>query len=154
MKKKNSKMMILIMVICVLLDQITKYIVTVNMALADTIQIVKNFFRITYVQNTGAAWSFMAGNRIFFILITFMILVALLYMLIKKENLSKKEGILFGILIGGILGNMIDRILYGYVIDFLDFNFGGYDFPVFNVADTLIVLSGILIMWMYWKEEK
>lgn len=154
MKKKNSKIMIPFIIICVLLDQITKYIVTANMALADTIQIIKNFFRITYVQNTGAAWSFMAGNRIFFIFITLAILLILIYMLIKKENLSKKEGILFGILIGGILGNMIDRILYGYVIDFLDFNFGGYDFPVFNVADTFIVLSGILIMLMYWKEEK
>lgn len=142
------------MMICILLDQIVKYIVVQNMQLASSIHIIRNFFRITYVENTGAAWSILSGNRIFLILISIIVLGFFLYYLLKKETINKTESIVYGILVGGILGNLIDRIHYGYVIDFLDFNFLSYSFPVFNIADMCIVISGILLIIKVWKEEK
>ena len=140
--------------ICILIDQIIKLIISINMNVADSINIIKNFFRITYLQNTGAAFSIFSGNRIFLILITLVALLLIYFILIKGKEITKVETICYGLLIGGIIGNLIDRVRIGYVIDYLDFNFGSYHYPVFNFADICIVVSAIILLIISFKEVK
>lgn len=134
-----------ITIISLLLDQIVKILVINNMNLFDSINIIDNFFKITYVRNTGAAWSILSGNTILLIFISLIALVAIYLYFIKNKQLNKLENISYGLLIGGILGNLVDRIIHGYVIDYLDFKIINYDFPIFNIADICIVISIILI---------
>lgn len=140
------KKLSLITFFSILIDQIIKYVISFNMGLNQTIEIIPNFFNITYVENKGAAFSILSGNRLFLILISFLALNIIYFMFIYNKKLKNKDCILYGLLIGGIIGNLVDRILYGYVIDYLDFNIFGYNYPIFNLADILIVISVILIV--------
>lgn len=139
------KKLLPITILSLLLDQVIKVIVINSMGLFESIDIIHNFFKITYVRNNGAAFSIMSGNRLFLIFVTIIALVVIYSYFIKDKKLNKLENISYGLLIGGILGNLIDRIIYGYVIDYLDFKIFSYSFPVFNIADTCIVISIILI---------
>ena len=129
----------------VVIDQVVKILVINKMALQQSITIINNFFNITYVRNTGAAWSILSGNVLLLIIISVLALVAIYYYLIKDKELNKIDIVSYSMLIGGIIGNLIDRIVHGYVIDYLDFKIFNYNFPIFNVADTLIVISIIII---------
>lgn len=129
----------------VVIDQIVKILVISKLALQQSITIINNFFNITYVRNTGAAWSILSGNVLLLIIISVLALVAIYYYLIKDKELNKIDIVSYSMLIGGIIGNLIDRIVHGYVIDYLDFKIFNYNFPIFNVADTLIVISIIII---------
>lgn len=140
--------------ICILIDQIIKIIITTNLKFTESINVIKNFFRITYLRNNGAAFSILSGNRIFLILITLIALLIIYIFLIKNKNINKIETICYGTLIGGIIGNLIDRVRLGYVIDYLDFNIINYNYPVFNFADICIVVSTILLLIISIKEVK
>lgn len=140
--------------ICILIDQIIKIIITTNLKFTESINVIKNFFRITYLRNNGAAFSILSGNRIFLILITLIALLIIYIFLIKNKNINKIETICYGTLIGGIIGNLIDRVRLGYVIDYLDFNIINYNYPVFNFADICIVVSAILLLIISIKEVK
>ena len=129
----------------VVIDQVVKILVINKMALQQSITIINNFFNITYVRNTGAAWSILSGNVLLLIMISVLALVAIYYYLIKDKELNKIDIVSYSMLIGGIIGNLIDRIVHGYVIDYLDFKIFNYNFPIFNIADTLIVISIIII---------
>lgn len=131
--------------ICVLLDQIIKFFV-MKLEFATSINVITNFFRITYLKNTGAAFSILTGNIYFLIFITLIALVLIYFFFIKDKELIKLEKISYGLLIGGIIGNLIDRVRLGYVVDYLDFNFGSYNYPVFNFADICIVMSVIILI--------
>lgn len=128
-----------------MIDLLVKIIVINFMRLYDTIRIIPSFFNITYVRNTGAAFSILEDSRIFFIVITFVALIVI-YLLLKDKVLNKYQTFLYSMLIGGIAGNLIDRIIYGYVIDYLSFNIFSYSFPVFNIADSFIVISVLLLI--------
>ena len=123
------------------LDQITKIMVETTMNLKDSIEIIKGFFSITYVQNTGAAWSIMEGQMWFFYIITVVALVVMIY--IFKDTKEHQWWLRMAVilLIAGTLGNFIDRVAFQYVRDFLDFIILGYDFPVFNVADISLCIG-------------
>lgn len=129
----------------ILIDQVVKIVVTMNFSLYSSIEVINSFFSITYVRNTGAAWSILSGNTLFLVLISLIALVIIYLYFIKNKKLSKLENISYGLLIGGIIGNLVDRIIYGYVIDYLDFKIINYDFPIFNIADICIVVSIILV---------
>lgn len=134
-----------ISIIGFLIDRISKVIVSNNCLLYEKNKIIDNFFYITYVKNDGAAWSILEGNRTFLILISIFAIIFILKCIFKEENINKFESISYGVLLGGIIGNLFDRVFYGYVIDFFDFKFFSYSYPVFNIADILIVV-GVLIM--------
>ena len=123
------------------LDQITKFMVETTMNLKDSIEIIKGFFSITYVQNTGAAWSIMEGQMWFFYIITVVALLVMIY--IFKDTKPNQWWLRMAVvlLIAGTLGNFIDRVAFQYVRDFLDFIIFGYDFPVFNVADISLCVG-------------
>ena len=138
----------------VVIDQISKILILNNTQLNDSIEIIKNIFYITYTHNTGAAFSILLGKRIFLILITIIVLV-ILFNYIKKNKITRKiELISLSLVVGGSLGNLIDRIIRGYVIDFIDIKIFGYDFPVFNIADSFITIGVILLILTLNRKEK
>ena len=147
------KKVLLISTTSALIDQIIKLIIISNIQIGNKIIIIKNFFSITFLGNTGAAFSSFNSNTKLLIIISFFALGFIYYFFIRKQTLNKFQIITYGLLIGGIIGNLIDRIIRGYVIDYLDFNILGYNYPVFNLADTFIVISIILITFQTLKGE-
>ena len=139
-------------IIFVVIDQILKLIVSSNIKLNTEIDIIKNIFYITNVHNDGAAFSILSGNIIFLILITLISLVVIYLFFIKDKKLNNIEIVLNSMLIGGILGNFIDRIIYRYVIDYIGVMIIDYPFPIFNFADICIVLS-VIGMCIYGIKE-
>jgi signal peptidase II len=134
---------IIIAIIIIALDQITKYLVSVNIAYGELITVVENFFYITYHHNYGAAWGILQNARFFFIGIGIISSAAMIFIILKSESKFLNYSLAF--LLGGAVGNLIDRIIRVGVTDFLDFYIGSYHFPTFNVADMSIVLGSILI---------
>ena len=148
---KKIKILILVLFLSVLLDQIIKIIVSYKMDLNDSITIINNFFNITCAHNIGAAWSILSGGRIILILLGLIAIDVIYIFFVYNKNLDKRDQILYGLLMGGILGNLLDRLFYGYVIDYLDFKIFGYNYPIFNLADILIVVPVILIIIFSFK---
>lgn len=134
--------------IILLIDRIVKILVQAFLS-TNKVYVIKNFFYLIYVKNIGAAFSILEGKSILFILIGLTALGLIFYQ-VKKRNLSN---IGYSLLFGGILGNLIDRIIYGYVIDFIGFEIGSYSFPIFNIADIAIVIGAIIIVLGSDKNE-
>ena len=140
------KKVALLSLIVLVFDQILKFIIRSKLVLNETINVIANFFNITYVENDGAAWNILSGNKIILILIALLVLFFIFYYFIFNKKLNKIEVIAYSLFIGGLLGNLWDRIFIGRVIDYLDFNIFGYNFPVFNLADICIVLGVLIII--------
>ncbi len=134
----------IIIIASVLLDQLTKWIVIRNMDLYQSIDVIDGLFSFTYIHNRGAAWGMFSDSRWVFIVATAAALIVLPIVLYKYRKLHLIFGLSLSFLIGGALGNMIDRVFNGYVVDFLEFTF--IDFPVFNVADIFIVVGTAMMM--------
>lgn len=133
-----------------ILDQIVKF--TVDIHLLKEIVIVDNFFSLYKVYNTGVAFSFFAGSIYFIILINIIILIFLIkYLKNFKKNL--RNTIAFGLTLGGLCGNLIDRILYGHVIDYFKLFYKEYTFPIFNIADIALTTGIVLIIYAVFKKE-
>lgn len=147
-----NKKLFFITIISILFDQLIKFIISHFFSVYESITIINNFFNITYVKNTGAAFSILQGNQTLLIIITVLTILLINYFLTKDKNVNKFETITYGLLLGGIYGNLIDRILYGYVIDYLDFTIFGYNFAVFNLADILIVGTIFLLLINSFKK--
>lgn len=145
---------LIITLICLILDQIIKVVVVGTMGINSSIPIIDNFFSITYVENDGAAWSIFSGNRIFLIIISVIALIFIYLYVFNDKKLKAFELINYSVLIGGIFGNLLDRIKFGKVIDYLDFKIFGYNFPIFNLADICIVISIILLLIYSFKDRK
>lgn len=139
--------------IFLIIDIIVKLLVQNTMYYNESIKIIDKFFYLTYVKNTGAAWSILSGKQTFLILITIIIIVVLLLYLYKKKTHTKLDIIGYSLLLAGAIGNLIDRCLYGYVIDYLDFYIFNYNFPVFNIADCCIVIGIMILFISSWREE-
>ncbi len=135
------------------IDQITKILIESFLKIGETVPVVKNFFSLTCVYNTGAAFSILEGRVWFLTLLSLVVLIILLKM--SKEFVKNERNILaFGMLFGGIFGNLSDRLFLGMVRDFLKFKIFGYNFPVFNVADICITVGiGLLIIGMIKGED-
>lgn len=143
---KSKEKIYSISCILLIIDQIVKLLVRNNMILLDEIKIIPNFFSIYYIENEGAAFSILGGQTYLLILVSLIALVILDRYLTKESKFSKLSTISLGIIIGGILGNLIDRIMYHAVIDYLSFDIFGYSFPVFNIADIGITVGAVLLM--------
>ena len=134
---------IIIAIIVVILDQLTKY-VAASQGYSHC-SVINNFFYLNYSENTGMAWSLFSGHP--YLLAVLGIVAVLLMVLYLYKNPPKKlESIIFGFIIGGAIGNLIDRLFLGYVRDFLDFYIFGYDYPIFNVADSFICVGVFLLL--------
>lgn len=139
------KKMTLISVLVFFIDRIIKTVVSSNFKINVRNKIVDGFFYITNCHNEGAAFSLLSGNTLFLILIT-LIALFFIYNSIKKKDISSIQKISYGILLGGILGNLYDRIFLGYVIDYLDFIIFNFDFAIFNFADMCILIGALMII--------
>ena len=145
-------------VIIVVLDRLTKIIVDRSMPLHHSIPIIDGLFNLTYVRNTGAAFGIFAGSHEAFRL-PFLILVSILALgfvvVMLKRLRDEATGLITALafIIGGALGNLVDRVLYGEVIDFLDFYWSRYHWPAFNLADSFITV-GVLITLYYLIQAK
>lgn len=148
------KKIILPALICFFVDRILKMFCMSNLNFGESISIIKNFFSITLISNTGAAFNILADKTYILLIITVVFMLFIYYFFIKNENLDNKMNILYGVLFGGIIGNLIDRIFYGYVIDYFDFIIFNYQAPIFNFADICIVLSVFIILIKTIKGEK
>lgn len=140
--------------IIVIIDQIIKFLITANFNVDEGVLLIPVFFSIVRVHNTGAAWSIMSENTLILILLSLVALVAIYFFFIKNNKLGKIESITIGVLIGGILGNLIDRVFRGYVVDYLFFQIFEYNFPVFNFADICIVISAIVLLFLQLRGSR
>ncbi|NLJ98328.1 MAG: signal peptidase II [Tissierellia bacterium] len=143
-------MLLLILISVVVLDQTSKYAAVKHLKGNSPHVIIKDFFQLHYVENFGAAFGILQNRKMFFIIVSSIVIIGILFFIFKGSyNLNRLMEISLIIFLGGAIGNLIDRIRLGYVIDFLSFRLGsGYDFPVFNIADISIVISTFLIMAM------
>ena len=139
-----KKIIYLIAGIGIIVDQITKFLASIYL---DNIDIIPGFFSLTYVENKGAAWGILNNSTIVLIGISVIVLLLISKYISSTIEFTKLSVVSYGLLIGGIFGNLIDRIFRGFVIDFLNFNILGYNFPVFNIADTMIVI-GVILMFI------
>ncbi|MDD2409108.1 MAG: signal peptidase II [Bacilli bacterium] len=147
----NKKILISASII-LFLDQISKILIDLYLSINDSFTIINNFFHITYVNNYGAAFGIL-NNKIWLLIIFTLLTVFIVYRYINTFKINKRNEIAFSFLLGGILGNLIDRLFLGYIRDFLDFKIFGYNFPVFNLGDTFIFLGAILLIIAIYKGE-
>ena len=141
------------------LDQGLKYWTVTNLALGESLPLIPGVMQLTRLHNYGAAWSSLSGKTIVLLVITSVLMIAVAVLLMKKI-VRHRLGVTAGIfIIGGGLGNMIDRVRLGYVVDMIETTF--MDFPVFNVADCFITCGCVLLMAHlflfhkdFWKENK
>lgn len=137
-----NRKIVIIGIIALVIDQITKSL----MQIYDVhFNIINGFLSLNYIQNTGAAWSILEGKQYLLIGISIVMLILVYNMSFSYDN-NRLNNITFGLLFGGIIGNLIDRVFYGIVRDFIDINIFGYDFPVFNIADMAIVFGVIILL--------
>ena len=136
-----------------IIDQLTKLLIKKNFRLYEKKVIIKNFFNLTYVENRGAAWGIFNGNYWFLIITTVVALAFILWFIFRMKEYKKIDIISYSMLIAGIMGNFIDRLVRGYVIDFFDFKIFKYYFPVFNIADIGIVIGVIILIVFSFREE-
>ena len=139
-----------IFILILILDQLSKYIVVKYLKAESPVVIIKNFLQFHYVENYGAAFGILQNQKIFFLIMTFIVILIIIIFL--KRNfyyLSNSMKLALVMLMAGAIGNLIDRIRLGYVIDFISFRFlNRYNFPVFNVADSFVVISTVMIIYM------
>ena len=137
---------IAIVAITVIVDQVTKYLVASQMTIGQSIPVIDNFLYITSHRNAGAAWGIFQGKMMFFYLITLAV-IAVVIVWVSRLDLKKDRllVIALALILGGAIGNFIDRVLYQHVIDFIDTYIFGYDFPIFNIADSALCI-GVALM--------
>ena len=150
-KQAMRKYFFFIAVIVLLLDRIAKWAIASNIALHDSVAVIPGFFRLTHVQNTGAAFGLFAdssaqwkvGALVSFSVLALIVVSALLW---KNSHSFSTTTIGLSLILGGAMGNLWDRMVSGHVVDFLDFYVGNYHWPAFNVADSAIVVGAILLV--------
>jgi len=147
------KKIVIISFLLILIDQAIKLVIINNLDINQVLVIINNFLMITHVINIGAAFSILQGKQIFLILFSIIFLIILGYILKKIKTYKNIDIIIYSLVISGIVGNLIDRIVHGYVIDFISFKFIDYYFPIFNLADSFIVVGCTLYIYKTIKEE-
>ena len=138
--------MFYLLLICggaVALDQIVKALVVANIPLGGTAKLIPGIIRLTYVRNSGAAFSMLEGQRGFFLVLTAVFLVGVVYCVVKKV-FPRAYFPLIALITGGAIGNLIDRVVHGYVVDMFELEF--MDFAVFNVADLFLTFGAAILL--------
>jgi len=146
---KNKKLFIYIATAGFIIDRLSKFLIRENLDVGDSITVIGKFFRLNHITNTGIAFGMAQGNNIFFIVISFAILALLIYFFVKMHH--PRELLPLALIASGAAGNIYDRIFYGSVCDFLEFNLGFPPFnpwPIFNVADAMVTTGGIILFYL------
>ncbi|NKB24191.1 MAG: signal peptidase II [Kiritimatiellae bacterium] len=132
---------LIIAIIITFFDQLTKQWIRLDFALGETRPVIEGFLNLNYLRNTGAAWGMLTGQNTALIIISVFMLC--LMIIFRKSFVTDRwdQRIAFGLMFGGIIGNLMDRIRLGWVTDFLDFHIAGYHWPSFNIADSAICIG-------------
>lgn len=148
---KNIKLLLFI-IISIFVDQIIKYLIVNSLSLYSEFNIINNFLKLTYIENTGAAFGIF-NNQIFLLIIITIILI--IYLIIEiKNNKSKLSLLSLSMILSGAVGNLIDRIFRGYVVDYISFTLFNKSMPVFNYADIMITFGVAILIYTIIAEEK
>lgn len=142
------------MAVIVIGDQLSKIIVSGSMRLSSSHTIIDNFFYFTYAHNEGAAWGMLEGRISLFLIASVFAAIGMVYYFTKtsKEEILTRFGLVLAF--AGMVGNLIDRVCFGYVRDFIDFVIFGYNFPIFNIADMALVIGiGLIILEVILGEK-
>jgi signal peptidase II len=142
--------------VIILLDQLSKWIVSAQLDLYDSIAVMPSF-NLVLAHNYGAAFSFLAGaggwQRWFFTGLAIIVAVVLTVWMSRLKSEAKWEAISLALILGGAIGNVIDRVLHGYVIDFIDVYYGSYHWPAFNIADSAICVGAVMLIIDSFKKK-
>ncbi|HPK54319.1 MAG TPA: signal peptidase II [Smithellaceae bacterium] len=149
---KNIILFVLGAAVIVALDQITKAAISSRFSINESYEVIGGFFNLVYVLNPGAAFGFLANvsaafRYIFFIGITIIAIALIIYYLVKNRSGGVIIALSLTLIFAGAVGNLIDRIRFGAVVDFLDFYAGTWHWPAFNVADSAITTGAVLMIW-------
>ncbi|WP_269432219.1 signal peptidase II [Bacillus sp. FJAT-27245] len=136
------------------LDQFTKWLIVKNMNIGDSIPVIENILYITSHRNKGAAWGILQGQMWLFYVITVVVIIGIVYYIRKAAGGNRLLGVSLGFMLGGAIGNFIDRVYRQEVVDFIHTYIFSYNFPVFNIADSALVIGVSLLMFQMLKEER
>ncbi|OCG07155.1 signal peptidase II [Gilliamella sp. wkB178] len=154
MKKDNGLYWLLFAIIVFIVDIASKFIILNDFLLYESVNLLP-FFSITYVRNIGAAFSILEGQRWMLAVVAIIISGVIIYMLYRNPSSKKLENFSLALILGGALGNLFDRLYHGFVVDFLDVNFGDWHYPTFNIADCAICVGiGLFIISNFKKSKK
>ena len=142
-ENKGDMMIAIFTIVFFMIDRITKIFA---LKIESSIDIIPNFFRFILAKNTGIAWSLFSNDTVIITIVTMIIIFFFIKYILDNKNGNKLYNVCYAMILGGAFGNLLDRVFLGYVIDFLDFNIFGYDYPIFNLDDTFIVCGIILIL--------
>lgn len=137
----------------VAIDQFLKWNMLEMLVYGNTVPVVKNYFSLTLVFNTGAAFGILQGKKYLFLVLPFLTVIFIFVLFIKSKNKNNLV-IPLSLLLGGTIGNLIDRLKYGYVVDFFDFFFRRWHWPAFNIADMCICFGMVLIFLQMIRKNK
>ena len=135
---------LLVAIVVAVADQATKQVVRWSFALGESRPVVEGLFSLTYVRNTGAAWGLLSGQNLGLMILSVVILLVLIRFRSAFLSGTWEHRLALGLLIGGVVGNLMDRIRLGWVTDFLDVHWRGHQFPMFNIADSAICVGVFL----------
>ena len=157
--KKKYLILLATVAVAVLLDFITKAYIDSNMSLHESVVVIGGLLNITYVRNPGAAFSFLASaspgfRSVFFLTVTILSIVLVLYYIAKSRTEEPLMIFALSLILSGALGNFIDRVRMGEVIDFIDVHLGAYHWPAFNVADSAITVGACIMLFALFKRPK
>ncbi len=144
----------------IILDQITKLLIQKAFRLHESVVVIQDFFSLTYIRNPGAAFGLFADQSagfrsIFFLVVSIVALSILLYFLAQTPQEDRSSLVAISLLFGGAIGNLIDRVRLGEVVDFLDFYVGQFHWPAFNVADSAITIGiSLLMLNLFWLKKE
>ena len=149
-------MITIITIVILIIDICSKIIVTKYLGLGKSVKIINDILYLTHVRNTGAAWSMFDGNKYFVLIVSAVIIIGFIMYLLKNRPNNNIEKTVYGFILGGALGNFINRCVKGYVTDFIDVKILKYDYPIFNLADIAITLGtlGLIIILFFAKQEE
>lgn len=144
----------IIALLIILVDQLTKWAIVSYMNLGQSITVIENFLYITSHRNRGAAWGILQGQMWFFYIITVIVVAILVIYIQRLPKQQRLMGIALGLMLGGAIGNFIDRIFRKEVVDFINTYIFTYDFPIFNIADSALVVGVGLVLILTLLEGK
>lgn len=159
-KFKNNRYVMLLFwaVLCIALDQITKLLVLRYIPLYGEISVIPGFFNVIHIHNYGAAFGFLnrpdMSMQFWFFMAATLVGVGLIFYMVRTAPFNRLHFFGLGLILGGAIGNMIDRVRFRYVIDFLDVYVGDWHWPAFNIADACICVGAVLTIYTLYKLEK
>ncbi|WP_163579715.1 signal peptidase II [Gracilibacillus saliphilus] len=143
-----------IALVVVIVDQLTKWLIVTNMEIGERITVIEPFFYLTSHRNSGAAWGILQGQMFFFYIITVIVIGFIIFYIQKYGKESKWLRLALAFVLGGAIGNFIDRLFRKEVVDFFDVYIGTYDYPIFNIADSALVVGVIAIFIYTFLDER